>query len=128
MTEQTDKTAGSGGSLDWLWISAALALVVGGLVAYYALSTQPMALRAVAVLAGVALGAGAFAMSSLGHAVWQFALGSRVELRKMVWPTIDETRRVTLIVFVFVVALGLFFWGVDAFLGWATRHLLGTGA
>ena len=127
MTEQTDKTAG-GGPLDWLWLAAALALVVGGLIAYYALNTQPMPLRAVAVLAGVGLGAGAFAMSALGRTVCQFALASRVELRKMVWPSIDETRKTTLVVFVFVVVLGLFFWVVDWVLAWGTRHLLGTGA
>jgi preprotein translocase subunit SecE len=127
MTEQADKTA-AGGSLDWLWLAAALLLVVGGLVAYYWLSGQPTALRALAVLAGVGLGAGAFAMSALGRTVWQFALASRVELRKMVWPTIDETRKTTLVVAVFVVVLGVFFWVVDWLLAWGTRHLLGTGA
>jgi preprotein translocase subunit SecE len=30
-------------------------------------------------------------------------------------------------VFVFVALLGLFFWVVDFFLGWGTRHLLGGG-
>jgi preprotein translocase subunit SecE len=30
-------------------------------------------------------------------------------------------------VFGFVVVAGLLFWGIDAFLAWATRHLLGTG-
>jgi preprotein translocase subunit SecE len=127
MTEQTDKQAG-GGALDWLWVVAALALVIGGLVAYYALTTQPTVVRVIALLAGVGLGVGAFAMSALGRTVWQFALGSRVELRKMVWPSVDETRKTTLVVFVFVVVLGLFFWFVDWVLAWGTRHLLGTGA
>ena len=112
MTEQTDKMGGVG-ALDWLWLVATLVLVVGGLVAYYALNTQPTVVRALAVLAGVGLGGGAFAMSALGRTVWQFALGSRVELRKMVWPSIDETRKTTLVVFVFVVILGLFFWFID---------------
>jgi len=127
MTEHTDKTAG-GGALDWLWLVAAAVLLVGGLVGYYALNTQPTVVRVIAVLAGVGLGVGAFAMSALGRTVWQFALGSRVELRKMVWPSIDETRKMTFVVAAFVVAFGLFFWGIDAFLAWATRHLLGTGA
>ena len=127
MTEQTDKTAGSG-PLDWFWLVAAAMLVVGGLAAYYGLTSQPAAVRTIAVLAGIGLGAGAFAMSTPGRMVWKFALDSRVELRKMVWPSIDETRKTTVVVAVFVLVLGLFFWGVDAFLAWATRHLLGTGA
>jgi preprotein translocase subunit SecE len=127
MTEQTEKTAG-GGALDWLWLAAALALVVAGLAAYYVLNTLPTAVRTLAVLAGIGLGGAAFAMSALGRTVWQFALGSRVELRKMVWPTVPDTRKTTLIVFLFVVVLGVFFWVIDWVLAWGTRHLLGTGA
>ena len=127
MTEQTDKTAG-GGALDWLWLVAGPVLVVGGLAAYYGLTSQPAAVRIIALLALAALGVGAFAMSALGRTVWQFALGARVELRKIVWPTIDETRKTTLVVAVFVVVLGVFFWVVDWLLAWGTRHLLGTGA
>jgi preprotein translocase subunit SecE len=127
MTEQTDKMA-AGGALDWLWLAAALALVVGGLAAYYGLGTQPTPVRVLAVLAGIGLGGGAFALTSWGRAVWQFALASRVELRKMVWPSVEETRRTTLVVALFVVVLGLFFWVVDWVLAWGTRHLLGTGA
>jgi len=126
MTEQTDKTA-AGGALDWLWVAAALALVIGGLVAYYTLTAQPTAVRAVAVIAGLALGVGAFAMSVPGRQAWQFALGSRVELRKMVWPETKDAWRMTLVVMVFVGVAGVFFWVVDWLLAWATRHLLGTG-
>ena len=126
MTEQTDKTA-AGTALDWLWVAAALALVIGGLVAYYTLTAQPTAVRAVAVIAGLALGVGAFAMSVPGRQAWQFALGSRVELRKMVWPETKDAWRMTLVVMVFVGVAGVFFWVVDWVLAWATRHLLGTG-
>src|SRR3974390_3251192 len=98
MTEQTDKTAG-GSALDWLWLAAALALVVGGLGGLFRVDTQPTPARGGAGLPGGGLGVGAFGMSSVGRTVWQFALASRVELRKMVWPSIDETRKTTLVVF-----------------------------
>ena len=126
MTEQTENTAG-GGALDWAWLAAALALLVGGLTVFYALNTQPMPLRVSAVLAGLVLGVGAFAMTGWGRSVWQFGIGSRVELRKMVWPTVPDTRKTTLVVFVFVVVLGLFFWLVDRLLAMGTHYLLGTG-
>ena len=127
MTEHTETTAG-GGALDWLWLIATVVLVLAGLIAYYWLNTSPAAVRFAAVLAGVALGTGAFSQSSWGRTAWQFGLGSRVELRKMVWPTVPDTRKTTLIVAVFVVVLGVFFWLIDMFLAWGTRHLLGTGA
>jgi preprotein translocase subunit SecE len=127
MTEQTDNTAGSGAWLDTVWLAAAVALLVGGLVGFYWLHAQPMPLRVATVLGGLALGAGAFALSAQGRMLLQFALASRIELRKMVWPTVPETRTTTLVVFVFVVLLGLFFWVIDWLLAFATRHLLGTG-
>jgi preprotein translocase subunit SecE len=128
MTEQTDSTTGGSARLDTVWLIAALVLLLGGLAAFYGLGTQPMALRAGAVIAGFALAVVTFAMSSQGRFVWQFAVSSRVELRKMVWPTVAETRNTTLVVFVFVVVLGVFFWIIDWVLAWSTRHLLGTGA
>jgi preprotein translocase subunit SecE len=127
MTEQTDNKAG-GGALDALWLFASAALLVGGLVGYYLLAGRPTPLRFSAVLAGLLAAIGAFWMSGPGRAAWSFVLGSRVELRKMVWPTVPDTRRTTLIVFFFVALGGVFFWIVDSLLGWGTRLLLGTGA
>jgi preprotein translocase subunit SecE len=59
--------------------------------------------------------------------VTRFVLDSRVELRKIVWPSQRDTGRMTLVVFVFVVIGGGFFWLVDLILAWATRHLTGQG-
>jgi preprotein translocase subunit SecE len=128
MTEQVDKPAGDGAWANALWLLIAIALVIAGLAAYYALNTQPTPLRAAAVIGGIALGVGAAAMAPLGRAAWQFALDSRVELRKMVWPTGPVTRRMTLAVIVAVLFLAVFFWVVDWLLAYSTRHLLGSGA
>ena len=45
------------------------------------------------------------------------------ELRKVVWPTAQETRQVTLVVFVMIIVLSLFFWALDSLLGFLTRWL-----
>jgi preprotein translocase subunit SecE len=117
----------AGGAADVALAAAAVLLLLGGLVGYYWLNTSPIAIRVAIVLGGLVAAIGAFAVSGYGRQVWQFVLGSRVELRKMVWPNMTETRTITLIVFAFVVLLGVFFWIVDWVLAWATRHLLGTG-
>ncbi len=72
-------------------------------------------------------GAGALATSAYGRAAIRFVLDSRVELRKIVWPEWRETRLTTLVVFIFVIVGGAFFWLVDLILAWATRHLTGQG-
>jgi len=128
MTEQLDKPAGGGAWTNGLWLSAAVLLVVAGLAGYYLLNTQPAPVRVAAVLGGIALAVGALAMAPVGRAGWQFALDSRVELRKMVWPTGQTTRRMTAAVIVFVAILGVFFWVVDWLLAHGTRYLLGSGA
>jgi len=65
--------------------------------------------------------------SEPGRELWAYVQSSRVELRKMVWPTRAETWRTTLVVFVFVLMLGVFFWLVDMGLAWGMRHVTGQG-
>jgi len=62
-----------------------------------------------------------------GRAFWQFMLDARLELRKVVWPSRQETATTTAVVFGFVIIAGLFFWALDVFLSWATRMLTGQG-
>jgi preprotein translocase subunit SecE len=105
----------------------AVLLVLGGITGYYLLSAQPGWVRWLVVLAGLALAAVMVAVSAYGRSLKQFWLDARVELRKIVWPTRQETGQVTLAVFIFVIVAGIFFWLVDLGLAWATRFLSGQG-
>ena len=100
---------------------------IGALAAFYVPSSWPIYVRWAALLVGLGIAAGAFLKSARGRELVEFIVVSRVELRKMVWPTMDETRKTTLLVIVFVLILGTFFWVIDAILGWGSRHLLGGG-
>jgi preprotein translocase subunit SecE len=116
------------GLADKVKLGAAIVLVVAGVAAFYVLpSTEPLWMRWLAVAVGVALAAAVIVPSSYGRAMHQFWLDSRVELRKVVWPTRRETGLTTAVVFGFVVIAGVFFWVVDLVLAWATRHLTGQG-
>jgi len=125
MSEQVDQ----GGStvVDTAKLLLAVITVIAGIGGYYWFVELPTAVRILMVLAGVAVSAAFLFWSAQGRAVWQFVQGSRVELRKMVWPTRQETLQTTLVVFAFVLLLGVFFWLVDMLLAWATRHLTGQG-
>ena len=61
--------------------------------------------------------------SAPGRTFWSFVQSSRTELRKVVWPNRQETVQVTIVVFVMLVVLGLFFWALDTLLGFITRWL-----
>ena len=124
MNEQVRQQEGGASSAP-LWI--AVALLVAGLVGYYTLSTQSLWLRWGAVIGGFAAGGLVFFLSAAGRGLWQFALDARNELRKVFWPTKNETWITTALVFGFTVIAGFFFWLLDLFLAWATRLLTGQG-
>jgi preprotein translocase subunit SecE len=115
------------GFVDALKMVLAAAALLGGVVIYYWFGEQPVALRVLAVLAGLAAGVVILYWSQPGRSLWDYVQASRVELRKMVWPTRQETWRTTLVVFIFVLLLGVFFWLVDMLLAWGARHVTGQG-
>jgi len=125
MSEQAEK--GGSAVVDSAKLALAVAALVAGVGGYYWFGDLPTAVRIVMVLAGLGLGATFLFWSAQGQVLWQFVQGSRVELRKMVWPTRQETLQTTLVVFVFVLILGVFFWLVDMLLAWATKYLTGQG-
>ena len=124
MTEDTKTDVGAS---DKAKLTAAILLLVAGVAGYYVLAAQPTWQRWLAVVAGLALGIALFAWSQYGRNFWQFMLDSRVELRKIIWPTRQETGMTTAVVFGFVIVAALFFWVLDLGLAWATRHLSGQG-
>ena len=100
-------------SIDTFKLIIAVLVLLGGVVGYYYLANEAAYLRA-GVLMGAAVAAVLVAMlSAPGRAAWEFAKGSRVELRKVVWPSNKETVQVTLVVFLVVLLIAAFLWLVD---------------
>jgi preprotein translocase subunit SecE len=125
MSEQVQQ--GGIGALDIAKLSLAVAAVGGGIAAFYLLGDLPAAVKVLAFVVGVALGLAVAVWSAPGRMAFEFVMSSRVELRKMVWETRERTMKTTGIVFVFVAALGVFFWVIDWLLAWGTEKLLGQG-
>ena len=122
------KTETSGaGALDVVKILLAVGLVVAGVIGYYYFSDASVALRAAGVVLAVAAGIGVFFSTTQGRELWRFIQSSRVELRKVVWPTRQETVQTAIAVIIFTIIMALFFWVLDKFLFWATRLLTGQG-
>ena len=124
MTEQVQDGASP---LDAVKLVAAAGLVAAGIAAFYYFADQPIWLRWIFVLAALVGGAFVALQSVKGREFSQFVLTSRIELRKVVWPNRQETLQVTLLVFVMVAVMSLFFWALDWALGSLTRWLTGQG-
>jgi len=131
---ESSKTAGSqveeaGSRFDTLLLISAIALLVGGLAAYYVLDpTLPKIARLLLLLASIGGALAAVYRTVLGQTLWSHIQGSRVELRKVVWPTRQESLQTTLVIAVFVLIMALLMWGLDASLLWAVQKLTGRSA
>jgi len=124
MATQTETS--ESGVLDIVKLLIAAAALIGGLYAYYYYENDiAQAVRVLMVLAGTAVGIGIAMTSTQGQRLWHFIQGSRVEIRKVVWPTKQETTQTAIAVFVFTLVMMLFFWALDSGLLWLTRTLVG---
>jgi len=124
MITQTETS--ESGVLDILKLLIAAGALVGGLYGYYLYENDiALPLRVLMVLGGTGAGIAIAMTSTQGQRLWHFIQGSRVEIRKVVWPTRTETTQTAISVFVFTLILALFFWALDSGLLWLTRRLVG---
>jgi preprotein translocase subunit SecE len=113
--------------MDTVLLLLSVAILLGSIVAYYYFVDESLLLRSLGVLAAFVLGVWVAMQSAQGRTLWGFIQGSRVELRKVVWPTREETVQTGLIVLAFTSIMGVFFWLLDTFLLWFTRFITGQG-
>jgi preprotein translocase subunit SecE len=108
--------------IKWLVI---FILIAAGVTANQYYSNQAFSLRLAGwcVLAAVLLGI--TASTAKGKIARAFMGEARVELRKVVWPTRQETIQTTFIVMIMVLIVALFLWGVDSLLLLIMRSLVG---
>jgi preprotein translocase subunit SecE len=116
------------GTADKAKLTIAILIAIAGVVGYYVLVNQATWLRWLAVVGSLVLAAVVVAFSRYGTEFRRFVELSRIELRKVVWPTRQETLQTTVVVFVFVAIAGLFFWALDWVLAMATKFLTGQGS
>ncbi|MDP3589043.1 MAG: preprotein translocase subunit SecE [Methylobacter sp.] len=101
--------------------------VVAGVAAFYYFSEAPLLYRVLGLVAVALIVTGMMLTTGVGRNVWGFILESKQEVRKVVWPTRDETLRTTLLVFAMVIIVGFVLWLLDMFLFWGVRFLTGQG-
>jgi len=87
--------------------------------------TDSVLYRVLALL-GLAIVAAAVALQTTqGKSFWELLKGARTEIRKVVWPTRQETTQTTMIVLLVVVITGLILWLLDTVLGWLASLIIG---
>lgn len=103
-----------------------LLLIVAGALGYNQFSDQSLLVRWIGLFIIAALAIFVAFQTDKGKKLWQFGMASKAELRKVVWPTRQETIQTTLLVVGVVAIVGMILWGVDMILlktvAWITGY------
>ncbi|AFN79456.1 preprotein translocase subunit SecE [Stutzerimonas nitrititolerans] len=106
----------------WLVVAALVVVAVVG-NQYYA--AEPILYRVIALLVVAVVAALVALQTAKGRASFTLLKEARVEIRKVVWPTRQETTQTTLIVLAVVLVMALLLWGLDSLLGWLVSMIVG---
>jgi len=107
----------------WIVVFGILTLLVIGNYLYELSAFE----RAIAIIVLVMVAGVVAAQTNKGRAFVEFAKEARTEVRKVVWPTRQETMQTTMIVIVATIIMGLILWGLDAILLRIVSFLTGLG-
>lgn len=116
-----------GSGLDPLKLVVSVLLVAGGIGGFYYFEDYSTLLRVLGLLAVAGVAVAVALQTEVGRRTWQFGVDARTEVKKVVWPTRQETMQTTLVVFVMVLVMALILWAVDLGLMTIVRALTGQG-
>jgi preprotein translocase subunit SecE len=110
-----ETTASRFDTVKWIVVIVLVAVAVVG-NSYF--GNESLLYRVLGIVALSIVAALVALQTEKGKAFWTLVKGSRTEIRKVVWPTRQETVQTTMIVVVFVFLVALLLWGLDSFFGW----------
>ena len=108
--------------LRWL---AAVPLIIAGIGGNWYFQSESLFVRVAALLAIMGLSILTIWNSRKGQEIVSLLRESRSEVRRVVWPTNQETNQTTLIGLVIVLIFSLILWGLDSLLGWIISSIIG---
>jgi len=118
------KTEPTTSAFDTLKLMLALLMLIGGVVGFHYFEDESQLLRVIGMLIIAGFAFFIVSMTDIGHRGLGFVKDARVEVRKVVWPTRQETLQTTIAVLVMVVIVAIMLWLIDLALGTGVNSLL----
>ena len=103
----------------------AVVVLLAGVAGFYYYEAEGLLYRVLGLLMFVIIALGLVYATHQGQSVVGFGREARAEVRKVVWPTRQETVQTTLMVLVAVIIIGIFLWLIDMALVSAVQSLTG---
>ncbi|MGI9284361.1 MAG: preprotein translocase subunit SecE [Pseudomonadales bacterium] len=122
MNVKAEEQNGRFDAIKWILVGLVVAAGVAGNVLF---ADQSLLYRVLGLLVLAVIAFAIAAQTVKGAALWALIQGSRTEIRKVVWPSHQETLQTTAIVLVVVVIMALLLWGLDSLLSWAVAEIIG---
>ena len=122
MTANTEEKVYRLDALKWLLV---IAIVAAGVVGNSHFSAESVLYRALALLVLASIAILVALQTAKGVAIADIVRGALVELRKVVWPTRQETNQTTLIVIAVVIVMAIILWLLDTLFGFIASNIIG---
>ena len=107
------------------YLVLSIVVLITGMILFYYYSDVRLCYRVIGMISVVIFSAFIAYQSDFGKLVYSYVIDSKVELKKVTWPTKQETTQTTLGVIFVVIVVGILLWLFDMLLGWAIGTLYG---
>jgi preprotein translocase subunit SecE len=121
----TNTTESGQSALDWLKWLVVVALLAAAIVGNWYYQDQSLLNRVLAIVAMSGVAIAVALQTERGRVIWALLKESRVEIRRVVWPTRQETTQTTFIVVMLVLVFSLILWGLDSLLSLLVSAVIG---
>jgi preprotein translocase subunit SecE len=122
MTANTEEKVYRLDALKWLLV---FAVVAAGVVGNSHFSAESILYRALGLIVLAAIAIAIALQTAKGSAISDVVRGALVELRKVVWPSRQETNQTTLIVLAVVFVMAIILWLLDTLFGFVASSIIG---
>ena len=107
------------------YLIISIGVMITGIILFYYFSDIRLFYRVLGMISVLILSGFIGYQSDFGKLVYSYITDSKVELKKVTWPTKQETTQTTLGVIVVVIIVGILLWLFDMLLSWAIGTLYG---
>tara|TARA_B100000315_G_scaffold160022_1_gene148548 strand:+ start:1118 stop:1486 length:369 start_codon:yes stop_codon:yes gene_type:complete len=121
----TEKIDSEDSRLDWAKWAVVAAIVAAAVYANSYFSAESLLIRTIGLLAAAGIAGWIAAQTIKGRALVDLCLEAKIEIRKVVWPTRQETTQTTIMVLVVIFIVALILWLLDWGLNGIVSSIIG---
>lgn len=121
----SEKIESQNNGLEWIKWTLVAAIVAASVYGNSYFSTESLLVRTIGLLAAAGVAGWIGAQTVKGRAFVNLCLEARVEIRKVVWPSRQETTQTTIVVLIVIFIVALILWLLDWGLNGVISSIIG---